>query len=131
MPKILVIDDELNIRKLAEANLSASGCQVATAVNGEDGLQQARFQYPDLILLDLKLPGMSGWDVLAALKVDAKLREVPVIVMTGSVQAGQQEKALSMGAAGYLTKPFAAGELLCQVEQALEKRHDSTSDSRC
>ena len=119
MPKILVIEDELNIQKLAKVNLSASGYQVLVATDGEEGLGLAQMEYPDLILLDLMMPGMSGWDVLIALKADQKLQKTPVIIMTASLREGEKDKARSLGAAGYLMKPYSADELLRQVKQVL------------
>ena len=119
MAKILVIDDELNLRKLVKTNLAARGYQVAVAADGEEGLRLARLERPDLILLDLMLPGMSGWDVLMALKTNQKLRKVPVIIMTAATPEGEEYKIRSMRAAGYLAKPFGADELTRQVKQVL------------
>ena len=74
MPKILVIEDEANVQKLAKTNLTASGYRVLTAGNGEEGLRLAQREHPSLILLDLRLPGMSGWDVLMLLKTNRPAR---------------------------------------------------------
>ena len=122
MSKILVIDDELNLRKLAKANLTARGYQVVLAADGEQGLKLAQLDPPHLILLDLMLPGMSGWDVLMALKTNQKLKKIPVIIMTATVPEGEEYKIRSMRAAGYLVKPFGVDELMRQVEQVLGKR---------
>ncbi len=119
MSKILVIEDELNIQKLAEANLTTSGYEVIVAGNGEEGLRLAQRESPDLILLDLRLPGMSGWDVLMILKNNRKLQEIPVIIMTATVPRGKEHRFPSMKTAGYLVKPFSVDELLHQVKQAL------------
>lgn len=121
MPKILVIEDELNIQKLVKANLTAGGYQVLVAANGEEGLRLAQAEYPNLILLDLMMPGMSGWDVLMVLKTNQKLRKIPVIIMTAAVPEGEEYKIRSMRAAGYLVKPFSIDELLRQVKQVLGK----------
>ena len=119
MSKILVIEDELNIQKLAEANLATSGYDVLVADNGEEGLKLAERESPDLILLDLRLPGMSGWDVLMILKNKRKLQKIPVIIMTATVPRGGEHRFPSMKTAGYLVKPFSVDKLLCQVKQAL------------
>lgn len=121
MPKVLVVENELNIQKLVKANLTASGYQVVVADNGEEGLRLAQLKKPDLLLLDLMMPGMSGWDVLAALKADRKLQGTPVLIMTAAVKEGKEDedKARMMGAAGYLAKPFTADELLGKVKQVL------------
>ena len=121
MPKILVIDDEPNIQKLAKVNLAASGYQVLVAGNGEEGLRLAQVEHPNLILLDLRLPGMSGWDVLMSLKTNRKLQKIPVIIMTATVPQSEEYKFSSMRTAGYLVKPFTVDELLRQVKQALGK----------
>lgn len=119
MPKILVIEDEINIQKLVEANLSAIGYRVLVAGNGEEGLKLAQQEHPNLILLDLRLPAMSGWDVLMLLKTDRKLQKIPVIIMTASVQQDSGYKFPTMRTAGYLAKPFDLDELLGKVKQAL------------
>jgi len=119
LSKILVIEDEANIRKLAKANLTASGYQVFVAANGEKGMELAKLEHPNLILLDLRLPGMSGWDVLMALKTNSKLQKIPVIIMTATVPDSEEYKIRGMRTAGYLHKPFTVDELLHQVKQAL------------
>ena len=121
MPKVLVIDDELNLRKLVKANLTARGYQVAVAADGEEGLRLTQLERPDLILLDLMLPGMSGWDVLMVLKTTQRFRKIPVIIMTAVVPEGGEYKIRSMRTAGYLVKPFGVNELMRQVKQVLGK----------
>ena len=121
MPKILVIEDESNIQKLAKANLAASGYQVLVAADGEEGLRLAQQEHPNLILLDLRLPGMSGWDVLMVLKTNRKLQKIPVIIMTATIPQSGEYKFPSMRTAGYLVKPFSADELLRQVKQILRE----------
>ncbi len=119
MPKILVIDDEPNIRKLAKANLTARGFQVLVAADGEEGLKLAQLERPNLILLDLRMPGMSGWDVLMALKADRKLQKIQVIIMTATIPQSGAYKFPSMRTAGYLVEPFSINEMMRQVKQAL------------
>ena len=121
MPKILVIDDEQNIQKLVKVNLAARGYQVLAAADGEEGLKLAQLEHPDLILLDLMMPGISGWDVLTALKAGQKLQETPVIIITASARKGEEERGRSMGAVGYMVKPFGADELMRQVKLVLRK----------
>ncbi|MBI4186016.1 MAG: response regulator [Chloroflexi bacterium] len=127
MPRILVVENEANVRKLVRANLTASGYSVLLAADGEEGLKQARLQNADLILLDLMMPGMSGWDVLEALKARQDLQKIPVIIMTAAVKENQEDgkRANAMGAAGYLSKPFTIDELLRQVRQALKRDGDT------
>jgi len=121
LSKILVIDDELNMRQLVKAILSDVGYQVLTANDGEKGLKLAELEKPDLILSDLRMPGVSGWDVLITLKNSQKLGEIPVIIMTGAMPKGEEYRIRSMRAAGYLGKPFDVDELIRQVEQVLGK----------
>ena len=119
MPKILVIEDEVNMQKVVRVNLTARGYQVLVAPNGEKGLELAQLEHPDLILLDLMLPAMSGWDVLMALKTNRKLQKIPVIIMTAAVLEGEEYRLRSMRAASYLVKPFGIEALMHDVKQAL------------
>jgi DNA-binding response OmpR family regulator len=117
MPKILVIEDTPDMQKLIESNLSARGHRVIPAVNGELGLSLARQEKPDLILLDIRLPGLTGWEVLTTLKADNNLKPIPVVVMTASEGLNDEKRAISMGAACYLSKPFALRDLLSQIKK--------------
>jgi CheY-like chemotaxis protein len=118
MPKILVIDDESNLRNVMKCNLIASGYIVTTAENGEEGLKAARRYKPDLIVLDVKMPVMSGWDVLTNLRNTPKLRQVPVIIATAYLSPNDEERTKAVGVC-YLAKPFNVSELLAQVKEAL------------
>lgn len=123
MARILVIDDEPNLRKLIKTNLVASGYEVTTAADGEEGLRRALEVKPDLVLLDIRMPGMSGWDVLIALKTNPRIKRVPVVIMTASVPEESEEyKIRSMRAAGYLVKPFAVDVMLNKVKKVLEAK---------
>jgi CheY-like chemotaxis protein len=95
LARILVIDDEDNLRKLVQANLAVRKHQVFLAPDGKKGLKVAQEEHPDLIFLDLMMPGMSGWEVLTALKADDKLKKIPVVIMTAAIQGSQEEKAFS------------------------------------
>lgn len=120
MTRILVIEDEPSLRKLIKTNFAASGYEVVTASDGEEGLNLAKEERPDLILLDIRMPGMSGWDVLIALKTNPKVKKVPVIIMTASApEESEQYKMRSMRAAGYLVKPFGVDVMLSKVKETL------------
>ncbi|MBI4296688.1 MAG: response regulator [Chloroflexi bacterium] len=119
MAKILVIDDEDSLQKLMKYNLVARGHQVLLASNGETGVEVAQQECPDLIFLDLMMPGISGWDVLTGLKTDERLKKVPVIVTTAADRGKLEEQALALGAFSYLVKPFGVEELLQLVERAV------------
>jgi DNA-binding response OmpR family regulator len=121
LSKILLVDDEPNIRKLLSASLAAMGYQVLVASNGEEALELARLECPDLVLLDLKIPRLSGWDVLTGLKADEKLRKTPVIIMTGAANPSDEDKARRIGAVGCLAKPFTPDELMHEINLVLGK----------
>ena len=93
MVNILVIDDELSLRKLIKANLVASGYSVTTAKSGEDGLKLAQRMKPDLILTDIKMPGISGWDMLTKLSAIFNLKQTKVIVMTAFPRESEENRA--------------------------------------
>ena len=121
MAKILVIEDELGIQKVIRANLAASGYTILTAENGEDGLELANSNRPDLILLDLMMPGISGWDVLDKMKQEQQLSSIPVIVITASAWGDSEQKLRDMGAVDYIVKPFDLDDLLRRVKAALKE----------
>jgi len=121
LSKILLVDDEPNIQKLLKASLAAVGHQVLVASNGEEALELARLECPDLVLLDLKIPRLSGWDVLTGLKADEKLCKTAVIIMTGAANPSDEDKARSMGAVGCLAKPFTPAELMHEINLVLGK----------
>ena len=119
MPRVLVIEDEASIQKLAKTNLNASGYEVLVANNGEEGLKIAQQEALDLILLDVRLPGISGWDVLMLLESDQKLHKIPVVVITATVPQRPDGMFPSLRTAGHLTKPFEIEDLLLKLKQAL------------
>ena len=122
MVKVLVIEDEHSIQKVIRTNLSASGYTVATAYSGEEGLELLRAEKPDLVLLDLLMPGISGWDVLEKMKESGDIDIIPVIVITASGWGNSEKKLRNMGASDYLVKPFELEELMQKVKGALKER---------
>ena len=118
MATILIIDDEENFQKMLRANFVARGYDVASAREGEEGLRLTQLNHPDLIMLDLKLPDISGWDVLDRLKGNPELKDIPVIVMTASTTR-PRESRMQGQIASFMTKPFGADELMQQVIAAL------------
>ena len=121
MAKILLIDDESIIQKLLKADLAARGYDVSVASDGEEGLELAQLENPDLVLLDVKIPKVTGWDILAALKADEKFSTTQVIIMTGAPNPGDEDKARRMGAFGCLAKPFTPRELMDQIHLAMDQ----------
>lgn len=104
--RILVVDDEPDIVALVAYHLAKAGYQVATAASGPDALDMARRERPSLIVLDLMLPGMSGFDVLEQVRADADTRDVAVLMLTARREEADRIRGLSLGADDYLTKPF-------------------------
>jgi DNA-binding response OmpR family regulator len=119
LTKILVIEDMPNIQKLVKTNLVASGYNVLVAGSGEEGLKIAQLENPELIVLDLELPDMLGWDVYVALKAKRDLQHIPVILMTATVLQEEEYEITGMKAAGYLIKPFEVNKLLHKIKQVL------------
>lgn len=104
MRTILLIEDDRFLRKAAEAALRRHGFAVLTAPDGVEGLRLARSERPDLVLLDLIMPGMQGFEVLKVLKADAETAAIPVVILSNLGQDGDVRQALSVGAADYLIK---------------------------
>ena len=119
MARILVVDDEAQIRKALSVNLGARGYDVDTAASGEDGLARAAARHPDLVLLDLGLPGIDGIEVVRGLR---GWTAVPIIVLSVRDAEGDKVRALDAGADDYITKPFGMDELLARLRAAL-RRH--------
>ncbi|MCD6429505.1 response regulator [bacterium] len=115
MKKILFIEDESALQKTLGESLRQEGFEIISALDGETGLNLAKAEIPDLILLDLILPRMHGLKVLEALKADEKTKDIPVIVLTNVEEVEEVEKALELGAKNYLVKSS------YQLEEVIEK----------
>ena len=120
MAKILVIDDSRVVVHMAKTILIKRGFQVLFAQDGEAGLQTAMSEHPDLILLDLILPGLDGYQVCRLIKQEIATRDIPVIMLTSKASPADKVRGLEMGAADYLTKPFDEGELVARVNTHLK-----------
>jgi len=119
--RILVVDDEPDITALVAYHLAKAGFRVSTAANGPDALKAAREERPDIVILDLMLPGVSGYDVLAELRKREETREVGVILLTARREETDRIRGLSLGADDYLTKPFSPQELSIRVTGLLRR----------
>jgi two-component system alkaline phosphatase synthesis response regulator PhoP len=119
MPRILIVDDEPEMVRGLEDNLRFEGYQTLSAANGKDGLALALSEVPDLILLDIMMPQMSGWDVCRALR--QKGVDVPVIMLTARGEEVDRVLGLELGADAYVTKPFSLRELLARVRAVLRR----------
>lgn len=120
--KILVIEDEEDIQELLAYNLSREGYQVLPAVNGEEGLRLAKNKLPDLILLDLMLPGMDGLEICRQLKKEPKTQSIPVLMLTAKSGEADIVTGLEMGADDYLPKPFSPRVLLARIRTVLRRK---------
>ena len=117
---ILVVDDDAEIRDLAELILSGGGYKVRKASSGWEALEKARLSSPDLILLDVNMPDMDGWEVLRLLKADEGFRSLPVVMFTVKMEFRDKVHALQDGAQDYITKPFAYDELLGRLDRIFQ-----------
>lgn len=126
--RILVVDDEPEIVALVAYHLAKSGYRVSTAASGQDALDLARRERPSLVVLDLMLPGMSGFDVLEQLRLDESTRDIAVIMLTARREEPDRIRGLSLGADDYLTKPFSPAELVLRVA-AILRRTGSTQQT--
>jgi two-component system phosphate regulon response regulator PhoB len=119
--RVLVVDDEPDITALVAYHLARAGYRVSTASTGTDALRSAREERPDVVVLDLMLPGMSGYDVLTALRRHDDTRDVGVILLTARRDEPDRIKGLTLGADDYLTKPFSPAELELRVQALLRR----------
>ena len=114
---VLIIEDEKLIIVSTQMVLEAAGFRVESATNGEDGIAKAKSLAPDLVLLDIMMPGIDGWETLTRLKRAAATANVPVIIFTAREHARGHQKSAEMGAADYFRKPFEPDELIELVEK--------------
>lgn len=121
-PRVLVIDDDAVIREVLEMVLKRERFLPLLADSGDSGIEMARQEMPDMILLDYIMPGMDGFEVLATLKADATLKEIPVIMFTVFSREENRRKALALGAAAYLTKPFDINEVIAHIRKQIAGR---------
>ena len=125
MSRILIVEDEKKIARFLELELTHEGYEVQTAGDGRSGLEQAQSWQPDLMILDLMLPELSGIEVCRRLRHDS---DVPIIMLTAKDDVSDKVMGLDMGADDYMTKPFAIEELLARIRVAL-KKHARTEDA--
>ena len=121
--KILVVDDEPDILKVVLYRIKSYGYDVITATDGEEALEKVRGENPDLILLDLRLPGVSGREICERIKNDEEYKHIPVVFLTASEPAGFKEKCKGWGASSYIAKPFDSNELMDVIEQQLKEKN--------
>jgi CheY-like chemotaxis protein len=117
--KILLVEDNPVNRRLAEFLLRSSGYRVIEASTAQEVFEQLKAERPDLILMDIQLPGMNGLEVTKRLKEDPNTRDIPVVAVTSYAMKGDRERALAAGCAGYITKPIDKTTLLSEVANTL------------
>ena len=118
-PLILVVDDYQDAREMYAEYLQFSGFRVAEARNGNEAVTQARTLRPDLILMDLSLPGMDGWEATRVLKADETTKHIPIVALTGHALAGASEGARKAGCDSFVTKPCLPDDLVVEVRRML------------
>ena len=121
MTRVLVIDDEAPIRLLCRVNLEAERMSVLEASDGPSGLEKARTEQPDVILLDVMMPGLDGWGVAEALLEDERTAAIPIIFLTARAEFRDRARGLDIGGVDYITKPFNPVELAPLVRSLLER----------
>ena len=117
--KILVAEDERDIRELIAFSLQLQGYNITEAPNGEEAVKRAFDVLPDLILLDVRMPRMNGYEACHALKTDDRTKDIPVVFLSAKGQESEIEEGKQAGAVDYLLKPFAPDELIARVEEIL------------
>jgi DNA-binding response OmpR family regulator len=119
--RVLVVDDEAPIRLLCRVNLEAEGMEVLEAADGVSGVDAARSERPDVILLDVMMPGMDGWQVAEQLVEDEKTNQIPLVFLTARAELRDRARGLELGGVDYITKPFNPVELASVVDGLLER----------
>jgi DNA-binding response OmpR family regulator len=119
--RVLVIDDEAPIRLLCRVNLEADGMQVLEASDGPTGLEKARNDEPDVILLDVMMPGLDGWQVAEELLEDRRTSSIPIVFLTARAEVRDRARGLDLGGIDYVTKPFNPIELAPQVRELIQR----------
>jgi DNA-binding response OmpR family regulator len=121
MTKILIAEDEPDIRELVAFTLRFAGYEVVATSNGEEAVQMAAKELPDLILMDVRMPRMTGYDACRVLKADPELKDIPVVFLSAKGQESEIQTGLDAGAEEYLLKPFAPDQLTERVRAILRK----------
>jgi len=131
MTRVLIIDDEAPIRLLCRVNLEAEGVEVTEAPDGASGIELARRERPDAILLDVMMPRLDGWDVAQLLVEDELTKEIPIIFLTARAEVRDRARGLDIGGVEYVTKPFNPLDLAPMIEALLDRiRHDGLDNCR-
>ena len=122
MPKVLLVEDNEASRDGLSRHLKRKGYEVLTAVDGQQGVALARSELPDLILMDMSLPVLDGWEATRQLKAASETRAIPVVAVTAHAMAGDREKALEAGCDDYEAKPLEFAGLLAKMKALMERK---------
>jgi DNA-binding response OmpR family regulator len=128
MTTVLVVDDEAPIRLLCRVNLEAENMTVLEAADGDKGLELARAEHPDVILLDVMMPGRSGWEVAEELLTDESTNGIPIIFLTARAEVRDRAKGIDLGGVDYVTKPFNPVELAPLVRDLVHRVESGERD---
>ena len=123
--RILLVDDEPSIVKMVGKRLEVEGFEVVVAMDGQEGLSRAQTERPDLIVLDLMLPKLNGYEVCTMLKQDARFQRIPIILFTAKAQEKDEKLGMECGANAYVRKPFRAQELLEKIHGLIAGTHQT------
>ena len=129
-PLVLVVEDYQDAREMYAAYLQFSGYRVAEATNGIEAIEQATTLLPDIILMDLALPKMDGWEATRRLKLDEKTRHIPIVALTGHALAGHAEGAKQAGCDSFVTKPCLPDALVAEIKRMLAARDQASGAKR-
>jgi DNA-binding response OmpR family regulator len=121
LTRVLIVDDDAPIRLLCRVNLEAENMEVIEAVDGASGLERAKSDKPDVVLLDVMLPHMDGWQVAERLLDEPETADIPIVFLTARAEIGDRARGLEIGGIEYLTKPFNPVELAGQIRELLER----------
>jgi CheY-like chemotaxis protein len=124
MPKILLVEDNEMNRDMLSRRLQRKGYEVVLALDGQSGVEMSQTQAPDLVLMDMSLPVLDGWEATRRLKTDASTRHIPIIALTAHAMSSDREKALEAGCDDYDTKPVELPRLLAKIEALLRAREN-------
>jgi DNA-binding response OmpR family regulator len=129
--RILVVEDEQDVAELLRYHLAKEGYEVVVAPNGSDAVKRARDLRPEVILLDIMVPQLNGWEVCRRLKGEIETRTIPIIMVTGRVEEGDKVLGFERGADDYVTKPFSPRELVARVRAVVRRgRHGDTTEKK-
>jgi DNA-binding response OmpR family regulator len=129
MTTVLVVDDEAPIRLLCRVNLEAENMKVLEAANGDTGLEMARAEHPDVVLLDVMMPGRSGWEVAEELLADDATSGIPIVFLTARAEVRDRAKGIDLGGVDYVTKPFNPVELAPLVRDLVRRVEGGERDA--